>query len=308
MRIYGLYQRVTSVEIHPQHGKAPMIHELGIPVDAAPWDLPFDINVLQKTPLDTDRNMLPDKYKNNLISQLIGPMSAEYVTYMKDHEDAPPEIKNNRDHSARLDEEARKALVRTVTGAEPERVLRRDPFDPDDVSEAQELENLGYVPLNRGSLPAGVSELLKDAATVGKTHDRVCKAHFRTDPNFPPETRRQRQCMAVYAEIATALVDRAVRCKRVRGGNTTAAWKNGVISLNIDVEHLWDDPMGEQSLGVILHECAHAKVSGHAIGFTNEVERLGGRLAVWVGENTERWAGFREDLRSAMRAPQHADL
>ena len=56
--------RHTTVEVHPQHNGSPMIHELGIPVDVAPWELPYDINVLQKTPLDTDRNMLPDKFKD----------------------------------------------------------------------------------------------------------------------------------------------------------------------------------------------------------------------------------------------------
>lgn len=292
-------QRATSVEIYTQHGKTPMIHELGIPVDAAPWALPFDINVLQKTPLDTDRNLLPDTYKNNLISQLIEPMSAEYAAYMNDRNEAPPEIKNDRRNAKQLTDTAQRSLVKTVIGVDRESIIRRNPLDSDDTSESQELENMGYAPVNRGTLPSGVSEVLSNAPTVADLHDELCKPTTRTDRDFPPQTDRQRQCMLFYQEIAAMLVGKPVRCDRIRGG-ATATWRNGVISLNVDIQHLWEDPMGEQSLGVILHECAHAKVSGHSIGFTNEVERLGGRLAVWVGENGHRWAEFGKSLNSMM--------
>ncbi len=268
-------QRVTSVEIHPQHGKAPMIYELGIPVDAAPWALPFDSNVLQKTPLDTDRNMLPDKYKNNLISQLIEPMSAEYAAYMNDRKEAPPEIKDDRRNAKQLTDTAQRSLVKTVIGVDRESIIRRNPLDSDDTSESQELENMGYAPVNRGTLPSGVSEVLSNAPIVADLHDELCKPSTRKNPDFPPQTDRQQQCMLFYQEIAAMLVGKPVRCDQIRGG-ATATWRNGVISLNVDVQHFWEDPMGEQSLGVILHECAHAKVSGHSIGFTNEVERLGG--------------------------------
>ena len=57
------FSRPTSVEVLPQCGAEPMLYELGIPVDRMPWSLPYDINVLQKTPLDTERDMLPDRYK-----------------------------------------------------------------------------------------------------------------------------------------------------------------------------------------------------------------------------------------------------
>ncbi len=68
------------------------------------------------------------------------------------------------------------------------------------------------------------------------------------------------------------------------------------MSLNIDVRHLWDDPLGEESLGVTIHECAHDRVSGHDVAFRNEVERLGGKLAGWVGANPDRWNAMAERL------------
>lgn len=288
-------QRPTTVEIHPQHDGSPMIHELGIPVDAAPWELPYDINVLQKTPLDTDRNMLPDRYKDKLVSDLVGPMSDAYIEYMDEHGGAPAEIKDDRDNAASLSDDARRKLVRTVTGADREDIVRRNPLDPDDISESQELENRGLVPVNRGSLPPGVSEALAGAPTVAAKHDELCKAHLGHDPNFPPETERQRVCIAAYRTIAEALLERRVGFTRFRGG-PGATWDDGVIGLNIDAGHLWNDPLGEESIGTILHESAHATVSGHAVAFAEEVQRLGGKLAGWVGQNQQRWDELRDRL------------
>ncbi len=293
-------RRVTSVEIHPQIGGVPMIYELGIAIDTAPWELPYDINVLQKTPLDTERNMLPDNYKRNLISLLTNPMSGEYVEYMAEHKKAPAEIKDDRERAILLTDEAKERLVKTVVGVGPEQIVRRNPLDKDDRSESQELESIGFVPINRGTLPSGVSEILADAATVANTHDEQCKAHFRDDPDFPPETERQRLCMSFYSQIATALVGKPVICERVRGGAVAAAYGGRKLSLNIDVNHIWVDPMGEQSLGLIIHECAHENVAGHGVDFRNEVERIGGRLAVWVGEHIEHWSGLRESLCGTM--------
>ena len=60
----------TDVVVRRQYGDRPMIHELGIPVDEMPWSLPYDVNVLQKTPLDTERDMLPHSYKDDLLRQM----------------------------------------------------------------------------------------------------------------------------------------------------------------------------------------------------------------------------------------------
>jgi hypothetical protein len=288
-------QRPTTVEIHPQHDGSPMIHELGIPVDAAPWQLPYDINVLQKTPLDTDRNMLPDKYRKALVGQLVGPMSSAYQELMKEGKAVPAELQQDPDNSAALSDDAKGEMIRTMTGAERDRVVRRNPFDKNDPDESGELEHKGYKPVDTRTAPPGLKALLEDTPTVAKKHDEVCKVHLTNDPHFPAETERQRVCIAAYKVIAEALLGQTVCFDRIRGG-AVAAWKNGTIFLNIEVRHLWNDPLGADSIGTILHESAHATVSGHAVAFAEEVQRLGGKLAGWVGHNQQRWDELRDRL------------
>ena len=292
----------ADVQLLEQAGDTPMIYELGIPVEEMPWSLPFDVNVMQKTPLDVERVMLPDRYKKLLVSRLVGPCSDLYADHCRANSEVPPEIRDDADNALLLSPEAQEAVVRVALNVDRDRIVRRNPLDPDDRSEAQELEVKGFVPVNRGQLPSGISGLVSDAVTVAAKHDEVCKVHPNHDPRFPEETARQRACMDAFEEIASALVGRRVRCSRIRGGGAVATWCSGVVELNIDVPYLWDDPLGEEALGVIIHECAHDKSSGHGVEFRMEVERLGGKLAGWVGGNPAAWARMKGGLYGSARA------
>jgi hypothetical protein len=286
----------TEICLVPKFGETPVIYELGIPVDEATWSLPYDINIMQKTPLDVDRNMLPDKYKAQVIAELVGPLSDLYAELTRKEGKAPPEIADNPENAKRLSGPAHTAIVEAHLNTRRDLILRRNPLDDDDLSESQELEDRGYLPVNRGHLPNGLSALLEDCPTVGKTHDEKCKARVREDANFPEETARQRTCLRVFEEIASVLVGFPVRCERIQGGDADGIWQDGRISLNVDAPFLWDDPLGEKALGVVIHECTHASVSGHCTAFERESARLGGRLAIWVAQNPERWTQFRHSL------------
>ena len=136
---------------------------------------------------------------------------------------------------------------------------------------------------------------MDDIPMVGEVHDEICKVHFTHSANFPSETERQRMCIVAYKVIAEAVLDQTVYFDRSSGGHA-AAWDSGLIRLNIDVGHLWDDPLGEESVGTILHECAHKFVSGHAYAFAVAVQRRDGKLAGWVGRNQKQWDELRDRL------------
>lgn len=195
-----------------------------------------------------------------------------------------------------LSDAAKEVVVRKTTGADPKMVVRRNPFDPDDRSESAELEQRhGYTPVNLAHMASGVSSLLKDAPTVAVTYDEQCKPHFQHG-RLPPATPRQKECLEMFSGLAGVILKRPIKCQRCQGGNVKAAFGNGVISLNIGVPCFWDDPLGEEAVATILHECAHDQVSGHSVAFQDEVARLGARLAAWVAENPAWWQGWRKRL------------
>lgn len=290
------FSRECFIGIYPCRTNCPTIHELGIPVDEMPWSLPYDVDVRQKTPLDVERDCLPERYKTELLQKLIPLVSGFYVGYMNEHKEVPAEIKDSPENALCLPLEARKLMVRTLTGVEPEKIVLRNPFDKNDRSESAELEIKGFAPMNRGHLPAGVSACLEGSSKVSEVHDRECKAHFAFDGDFPEETERQRVVMAFYERVASMLTDRRVICSRVSGGKVAAAWNDGVLSVNIKVKSIWEEPLSEGSLGLIIHECAHNKVSGHGVEFCNEVERLGAKFVLWMGNNITFWMRWIADV------------
>ena len=288
--------RETTVELVRQAIRAPMIFELGLPIDTAPWSLPYDINVLQKTPLDTERNLLPATYKESLIHSLIAYVSDLYEELMNDRNEVPTEIRNDSQNAERLGQSAQERAVKITVGAEHKDIARENPFDEHNDSEAAELrERHGKKPVNTGSLPDGIRTLLTNTPTVAALHDELCKAHFQVGV-LPPETNHQYECLRMYAELASAILEMRVSCERVISDSIAAVWSTGTLSLNINVSHIWNDPLGEKSVALILHECAHHKVSGHSLAFQNEVARLGGRLAGWVAAHAEWWARWRAML------------
>ncbi len=300
------FVRATAVEVLERWGEEPMIYELGIPVDRMPWSLPFDVNVLQKTPLDTERDMLPDGYKRALLLQLVPRMSDEYRQVVEEH-GVPEEISGNAELADRLSDETKASVIRKTTGADREMIVRRNQFDADDPSESAELEQLhGYKPVNLRHLASGVARLLEDAPTVAQTHDEQCKVHS-CHGRLPPKTARQTECLEMYSALAGAILGRSIKCERMQGGNVKASFGKGIMRLNIDTPCLWDDPLGEESVGTVLHECAHDTVSGHSVSFQVEIARLGARLAAWVAGNHSWWQEWHERLYDRDATPPAGD-
>ena len=129
---------------------------------------------------------------------------------------------------------------------------------------------------------------MAEAQKVAETHDRVCKVHFGGG-SIPQETDRQRDCIKFYEQLATILTGRNVNCRRASGSGFAATWGDGSLTLNIDVKEIWEEPVSEYSIGLIIHECSHNKVSGHNEDFMREVQRLGAKLALWIGQNHDEW-------------------
>ncbi|MGA7329930.1 MAG: hypothetical protein WBX25_36965 [Rhodomicrobium sp.] len=68
----------------------------------------------------------------------------------------------------------------------------------------------------------------------------------------------------------------------VRGGFSRflAHWSNdNRLTLALECDCFWRDPLGAEALGILIHEAAHARNVHHGRSFHDEVERLGGVAA-----------------------------
>lgn len=278
------YRRETKVEILPAAG-LPMIYELGMPVDVMPWALPFDVNVLQKTPLDVERDTLPLKYKESLLAQLAPLMAGEYEANIKANGRVPDELLNSAELAVSMPESTQDMIARETVGAPPEKVVRRNPFDADDRSESQELEIRGFTPVNMAALPNGVRALLRSSTqTVAEAHDMVCKPSFGSGALLAP-TEHQNKCLKFWCWLASGALGKDISCGLHSSSNTVAAFSPGLITWNIKEASLWRSPAGVYALGTLIHECAHDTVSGHSMEFCSAVEAVGARLALFIAKN-----------------------
>ena len=84
-------------------------------------------------------------------------------------------------------------------------------------------------------------------------------------------------------------------------GTFMAHWSdNNLLTLAIDVDCFWQEPLGPEALGILVHEAAHARNMHHGKGFVDEVERLAGVAAAVMFEEhakiVDRWPGLVSDI------------
>lgn len=72
----------------------------------------------------------------------------------------------------------------------------------------------------------------------------------------------------------------SVKVGQLKSVNAIATWsQDDVLTLGLDTAWLWSDPLGEQSLAILIHEAAHHQNAYHGRDFHQELERLAGRAA-----------------------------
>ena len=60
-------------------------------------------------------------------------------------------------------------------------------------------------------------------------------------------------------------------------GTFMAHWSdNNILTLAIDVDCFWQQPLGSEALSILVHEAAHARNMHHGNAFIDEIERLAG--------------------------------
>jgi len=83
----------------------------------------------------------------------------------------------------------------------------------------------------------------------------------------------------------------------LRAVNAVAAWSTrDVLTLGIDTQWLWQDPLGADTLATLIHEAAHHLNAHHGRDFHRELEALAGRAARLMLDRaqfvSQRYASF----------------
>ena len=294
-------RRKTSIELVPIHtNEEPTLYELGIPVAPAEWTVPFHANILQRVPMNPNRDALASGYAKTVhaacLPVLLDQLSPEQLT---------ADWVGTAGTSC--DEQIQKSLVEKAFGRNAVRAVptmgKRD-FNND-------AERAGANIVKVAQMSGGFREMAKAHLPSAKDHVVEVEEKLRTEVaswRFDPDQAEGERRSWIDKRGGTRAVQRRLDfavwfCQQLidHGGSPqprvtgavaigyrpqlmtveittfSAHWSDtNVLTLALDCDCFWENPLGAEALGILVHEAAHARNMHHGKSFNDEVERLAG--------------------------------
>ena len=292
--------RPTVIELVPLGpGEAPSVYELGLPVCPAEWTVPYHANVRQRVPMNPNRDAVASGYLLKLHKSCLPVL----LPQMDSQEVRQDWVGSAAPH---CEPHVQKQIVQLGFGPNlarsvPKMGVRQ--FDED-------ARELGVSVVDTRQTSGGFRQLLQQhvptTREVVDQHNRArlaAAADHGFDPaevaQDPADHPRRRLIEAVggpqrvqqvtdfarwfcqqllegYADAAVC----SVTVASLKAVKAVATWgEMDVLTLAIDTPWLWSEPLGEQSLAVLIHEAAHHLNAHHGRDFHQELENLAGRAA-----------------------------
>ena len=289
----------------------PMIYEMGIPVCPAEWDQKFHINVLQRVPMNPNRDAVASGYPNKLhkacLLTLLPAMRAD---------DAKQEWVGEA--AAGLPADAQQEIIHKAFGANIARevpVMGKRNFNED-------ARDLGKDVVPTRTMSAGFRQIVQEhvpSAADVVTHHELQELQMAADTGFFPQeafrdqtpTNIQRQRLINDAggqEHVNHILDfgkwfcsqllknnsvmhgecRSARIGILRPVNACMSWSDSdILTVGIDSPEIWAQPFSAKTLGIFVHEAAHHMAMHHGYEFHKEVEHLAGVAAKVMLDNAD---------------------
>jgi hypothetical protein len=324
-------RRKSSIDLIPvKPGEEPTLYELGIPVASAEWSLPFHVNVLQRVPMNPNRDALASGYCKSVHSAalpvLIPDLSTEQTT--ADWVGTAAIACDAAVQREVLTKAFGDHAVRSVP-----KMNKRD-FDDD-------AARTGAVVIKTSLLSGGFREMAREHLPSAKQRvDQVeskLQAEVATWAVIPEHADGERfewitkrgglkaveRCLEFAVWFCQRIIDYGTPPQpQVTGAvaigrrpqlflaeisQFMAHWSSdNKLTLALDEDCFWVAPTGAEALSVLVHEAAHARNMNHGAGFNDEVERLAGVAAAVMFEDADyirqRWPEFVLEGPHAIRA------
>jgi len=313
---------VHLVRCRPE--ETPTIYEMGIPVAELEWSVPFHADIQQRVPMNPNRDAVASGFGVGL-----------HVACLPTLLEAMDEDTIKQDwvgHAGRrCSTEVQQRILARAFG---ENIARSVPrmgnrhFDED-------ARDLGVQVINTAQTSGGFREMLRlfvpsaqelvrrdertKAEQVGSDGFSVAAARAAKAPD-PRQAWMARQggdqhvarCLDFAVWFCQQLVATCpVRQESVSGQLTLnsdpartlyAHWSSGnVLTLALDQDCFWQDPLGAECLQVLIHEAAHAMAMHHGYEFREELERLAGVAASLMLQRGEEIRARFASLRAGAR-------
>ena len=293
--------RRTQIHLVPtRDDEVPTIYEMGIPVAAVEWSVPYHCDVQQRVPMNPNRDAVASGYGVKLHVACL-PTLLELIDATSIKDDWVGTAGRRCDSAVQKQIIAR-AFRENIARSVPRMGERH--FDED-------ARDLGVQVINTAQASGGFRDMLRvfvpsaqevvrrdeqaKAAQAGSDGFSLSEALAAGDHRLDWVERqggeeRVEHCLAFAVWFCQQLVDTCPGRQNTVTGRLTlngqpgttlyAHWSSdNVLTLALDQACFWEDPLGPEALRVLIHEAAHAMNMHHGMEFREEVERLAGEAA-----------------------------
>lgn len=256
--------RKCSVEVHRvKDGETPHIYELGIPV--VPIDCKWHINVMQKVPLNTDRDNVSPTYRKDLLAYVLNEMHSHL-----DEKDVQQTWTTEATDSEKCKDDAMDSYLTKKFGE------KRVVFDPSDPEANNRAMAEGYTIIPSRGLTEGQRTHVRDNVSLARPSGHIFPTDnpYSTDPGAPSvkvleehELTKGMRHLRDYAKaLAKELMFVNITVNFVHTTNGFAACYGGrTLDFNVfRLSRAWFD--GGRNLDkdrLIIHEFGHEYESNH---------------------------------------------
>lgn len=274
-------KRNTEVELYEvEKNEMPHLYELGIPVVELDGDDPWHVNVLQRVPLNVDRDNVTPAYLRTLRVAILN-ATAEHL----DEEQALGVWATEASEDERVDDEAIDTILTHRFGA------RRVAYDPSDPEANKLAASKGFTVVPGGALTKGQWNNAKRAVAIKPAGQVTPSPTVASSPDgVPPvDPAKWTKAMGEVASFAIKLCAQLgvsstlfVTWYNSRNLNWAGAW-GGDLSLNkAKLGHAlreWGEGRRQKILELLIHEFGHEESTDHLSSeYYKELCRLGAKL------------------------------
>ena len=263
-------RRKTTIAIHEVlEGETPHLYEMGIPVDKL--DCPWHVDIAQKVPLSIDRGSVKQAFRLD-VERHVAEIMAAAIT---------PEQAQGGWIGTALESMEDKKAIRLVMEARVGKAVIFNPLSPESNKRAVDA---GYAVIHGRQFSKGAWEKIKFAGAMVPSSDKFDDGKVKSDPDgitpVPMDqwTSAMQRLSNYIQQFALGTTGKSVRVKLYNDSGLGFAGMCGgeTISINVAAINIKDQFQVDE---LLIHECAHLKVSDHLTSaFYDECCRIGARL------------------------------
>lgn len=323
-------QRKTQIEIYRTQKTDPhgFVFEMGIPICPVEWDLPYHVNILQRVPMNPNRDAVMSGYISKIHKSCLGTLIQEMdseqarATWVGE---AALGSQNSDLQRTVLEKAFGQNLARAVPG-----------FGKFDYN-ADAYEMAGARILYTKQLSGGFRELAKLHLPTAKevankaqkeTQLKACTNSINIDKiSEDPKNPLNSQAINIInkhglekikaaCDFYKFLADEILKklptqsstiyphCKvevAIMADVAEATWsrQSSILTLALDLDRIWENPFEQENFSLIIHEVAHELAAHHGHGFANALEQCAGACCIAIIENQEKINEFKKRINTS---------